>query len=95
MQTIVITAVLKPKDGCEQKLLQALQKVKAASREEAGCLRYDLHRGIDEPTFVLHEAWKDSEAVQSHIQSAHYQEYRESTADLLASRDVYRLQTIE
>lgn len=95
MKPIVITAILKPKDGCEDQLFQALQKVQAASREEAGCIQYDLHKGIDDPTYVLYEVWKDNEALTRHAQSSHYQEYRESIADLLASREVYRLQTIE
>jgi len=32
VQPIVITAVLKPKDGCGEQLIQALQKVRAALR---------------------------------------------------------------
>lgn len=95
MKPIVINAILKPKDGCEDKLFQALQKVQAASREEAGCIQYDLHKGIDDSTYVLFEAWQDNEALTLHAQSSHYLEYRESIADLLASREVYRLHPID
>jgi len=95
MKPIVITAILKPKPGCEDQLFQALQKVQAASREEAGCIRYDLHKGIDEPAFVLYETWEDSEALSRHAQSSHYQEYRECIADLIESREVHRLHIVE
>lgn len=95
MEPIIITAVFKPKENVEDQLLMELKKVQKASREEAGCLKYDLHQSIDDHTFVFHEAWKDKDALDSHIQSKHYQEYRENTADLVSTREVYKLKTIQ
>lgn len=94
MEPIVITAILVPKEGLEEQLLQELQKVQTASRAEAGCIRYDLHQSLDNSTFVLYEVWKDNEAVDSHIQSSHYQEYRANIADIVATREVHKLKTI-
>jgi quinol monooxygenase YgiN len=70
-------------------LLSELKKVQAASREEAGCIKYDLHQSEDQ-TIVLYEVWKDEEALEHHIQSAHYQEYRNNIADLVLTREVYK-----
>lgn len=94
MEHIVITAVLKPKEGLQGQLLSELKKVQAASREEAGCIKYDLHQSEDQ-TFVLYEVWKDEEALEHHIQSAHYQEYRNNIADLVSTREVYKLEIME
>ncbi|WP_412679750.1 putative quinol monooxygenase [Brevibacillus choshinensis] len=55
----------------------------------------DTHKGIDDSTYVHYEVWKTNEELTRHAQSSHYQEYRESIADLLLSREVNRLQTIE
>lgn len=95
MGPIIITAILKPKEGFEDQLLGELQKVQKASREEPGCIQYELHRSVDDHTFVLYEVWKDNEAVASHTQSSHYQEYRNGIADIVATREVYRLKAIK
>ncbi|MBY6054463.1 putative quinol monooxygenase [Cytobacillus firmus] len=87
MDHIVITAVLKPKECLQRQLLSELKKIQAASMEEAGCIKYDLHQSEDQ-TFVLYEVWKDEEALKYHIQSAHYQEYRNNIADLVSNRKV-------
>lgn len=94
MEPIVITAILKPKEHMEAQLLAELNKVQEASRAEAGCLHYVLHQSIEDDTFVLHETYKDQDALQSHIDSAHYQEYRQNTADLLAKREVFKLKAL-
>ena len=95
MEPIIITAILKPKEGFQEKLLLELKKVQLASKEEAGCIKYDLHQSVEDHTFVLYEVWKDNEAVESHIQSSHYQEYRDNITDIVSIREVYKLETIE
>lgn len=94
MEPIVITAIMKPKEHMEAQLLAELNKVQEASRKEAGCLHYVLHQSIEDDTFVLHETWKDIDALQSHIGSAHYQEYRANIADLVEKREVYKLKAL-
>ena len=94
MDSIVITAILKPKENMEAQLLAELNKVQEASRAEAGCLNYVLHQSIEDDTFVLHETWEDQDALESHINSLHYQEYRTNIADLISKREVFKLKTI-
>jgi quinol monooxygenase YgiN len=94
MEPITITAILKPKENMEARLLAELNKVQKASRAEAGCMNYVLHQSIEDNTFVLHETWKDKQALESHIESLHYQEYRTNTADLVSEREVYKLKAI-
>lgn len=94
MESIVITAILEPKENMEHQLLTELNKVLEASRAEAGCVNYVLHQSIEDDTFVLHETWKDQEALESHVASQHYQEYRTNTADLVARREVFKLKTV-
>jgi quinol monooxygenase YgiN len=94
MEPIVITAILKPKADMEGQLLAELNKVQEASQAEAGCINYVLHQSIEDDTFVLHETWKDKEALESHIASPHYQEYRANIADLVAKREVFKLKAL-
>ncbi|MFC0522138.1 putative quinol monooxygenase [Pontibacillus salicampi] len=95
MEQISITAVFTPKEGKADALQSELKKAQKASRQEPGCLQYDLHQSIDDDTLVLHELYENNEAVQQHINSEHYQEYRKNTEDLLASRNVYKLKKLD
>jgi quinol monooxygenase YgiN len=95
MEPIIITAILKSKESFEEQLLSELKKVQMASREEVGCIKYDVHQSIEDRTFVLYEVWKDNEAIDSHIQSKHYQEYRENITEMVSTRVVYKLKTIQ
>lgn len=94
MEPIVITAILKPKEHMAESLEVELNKVLEASRAEAGCVRYVLHQSMEEDTFVLHETWKDQDALASHVASRHYQDYRTNTKDLVAVREVFKLKTL-
>ncbi|WP_026694722.1 putative quinol monooxygenase [Peribacillus kribbensis] len=95
MAEITINAILKAKQGEEEALRAAMIKVLEPSRSEAGCIQYTLHESEEDAgVFVFYEKWKDDAALQAHIQSPHYVEYRAVTKDLLAEREVYRLRQI-
>lgn len=95
MEQIVLNVILKPKEGKREQLLIQLKKVKDASRAEEGCVKYDLHESLLDDTFVLYEVWKDAAAVDHHIATSHYQEYREAIKDIVTSRELHRLKVIE
>ncbi|ALX48772.1 putative quinol monooxygenase [Lentibacillus amyloliquefaciens] len=94
MTNIVVTAVFKPKQDQTQTLIQELKKVKIASREEKGCIQYDLHQSMEDDTLLIYEVWEDEEAVQEHIVTDHYKTYRENTEDLIESRVVSKYKKI-
>ncbi|WP_377891004.1 putative quinol monooxygenase [Alkalihalobacillus sp. R86527] len=94
MEEIVITAILKPIEGHENEVFNVLRSVTNASRKEPGCIQYDLHRSIEGSTYIIHEVWKDEQAVEAHISSTHYQEYRESIPDFISTREVYKMKKV-
>jgi len=50
-----------------------LRDLRDASRAEAGCIAYDVARGIDDPgVFVLHEVWRDQAALDAHYREEHF-----------------------
>jgi quinol monooxygenase YgiN len=93
--TIIVTAFLTPNEGQEEEVLSALKKVQAASRQEAGCLTYNLHKSVDDNTFVLYEEWANKESIEKHINSNHYQEYRDTISDRVSDRQVFKLEAID
>lgn len=94
--TITIKAFLQAQPGKEEALKKELKKAIAPSRAEAGCLEYVLLESeAQDGVFIFSEKWKDEEAVQQHIQSEHYQAYRENTENLVTSREVYKVKPVE
>ncbi len=73
---VKIVAILSAKEGREGELEALLQGMVTLSRAEPGNLRYDLWRDVDQPErFVLDELYRDTDAVASHRETAHFQAY--------------------
>jgi len=68
--TVVATFVARP--GKESELRAALTSLVAPTRQEAGCLNYDLHAATDNPAkFLFHENWTSKAHLDAHLQSPH------------------------
>ena len=71
--------------GKEAELQTVLESSVEPTRQEDGCLRYDLFVDLDQPTkFTFIEEWSSREALVKHGQSAHIQAGRAKFPDLLA-----------
>lgn len=93
--SIIVTALLTPKEGQEEQVLAALKRVQEASRKETGCIIYNLHKTVEGNTFVLYEEWANAEAMEEHIHSDHYLEYRAAISDRVSDRQVFKLEAID
>jgi quinol monooxygenase YgiN len=70
--TLVVTFHAKP--GKETELRAALTGVLAPTRNEAGCLNYDLHASPDDPAkFLIYENWASKAHHKAHHNSPHIQ----------------------
>jgi len=67
-KTITVVATFEAKPGKEAELQQALIGLVAPTRQEAGCLNYDLHVL---PEFLFHENWTSKAHLDAHLQSPH------------------------
>jgi len=72
MKTIIVVATFQAKPGKEAELKKALIGLVAPTRQEAGCLNYDLHASPEDPAkFLFHENWTSKALLDAHLQSAH------------------------
>jgi quinol monooxygenase YgiN len=63
---------LQVKKGEEKAMLDAAKPAVAATLKEKGCLAYELHQDLEDPTkFVFYERWKSVEALRDHLGAAH------------------------
>jgi len=58
----------------------------ATLRDEPGCLRFDVHRVVDDPNrFVLYEIYRDEAAFyEEHRAAPHYAAFRAASAECIA-----------
>jgi quinol monooxygenase YgiN len=68
-ESLTVIAQIKAKPGKESQVRAALLSLVAPSREDAGCLNYDLHQALDNPAmFLFHENWLDEAHLERHLQ---------------------------
>lgn len=82
---LTVIARSKAKPGREADVERELRRVVGPTHKEAGCLRYAIHRGIDDPSsFLVVERWVSREALDKHLGSAHVQTLFQAVGDLVA-----------
>jgi quinol monooxygenase YgiN len=69
---VVLTAMVKAKQGQEDAVREALLALVEPTRKEPGCLCYNLHQSKSDPTqFMFYEQWASKEALDSHGKTPH------------------------
>ena len=84
-QLLTVVAEMQAKPGKEDDLRRTLQALIEPTRQEEGCVQYDLHVHSSNPgRVVFYENWTSQEHLDRHAASAHLQKFRAVSADLLA-----------
>ncbi len=72
--SITVVAVITASPGSEDAVREAMRGLVAPTRDESGCLSYDLSESAAAPgTFVTVEEWNESSDLDQHLQTAHVQ----------------------
>jgi quinol monooxygenase YgiN len=54
-------------------VIPMLRDIAVASRQEPGCLGFEVNRSNDDPNaFVLYERWVDAAALEAHYATEHF-----------------------
>jgi quinol monooxygenase YgiN len=84
MLYVIATASVKPEK--REAFKQGAAACIAATRNEEGCLLYDLHESITDPTrFVFVEQWTTREALGAHARAPHLKEWRKIVNECAAA----------
>lgn len=74
MKTVTVVATFQAKPGKEAELKKVLIGLVAPTRQEAGCLNYDLHTLPEDPSkFLFHENWTSKAHLDAHLKNTHIQ----------------------
>ncbi len=75
--TKTVTFIAKDENIAELKAL--LKTMVEPSKNEVGCLLYDIFQVKSEPKkFIVIESWENNDALEGHKHSAHYKYYKEN-----------------
>jgi quinol monooxygenase YgiN len=65
------------KEGHTKQLHTLLEAMVIPSRQEEGCLKYNIYQIESDPKrFIVIEAWEDEDALEGHKNSKHYKHYK-------------------
>ncbi len=86
---VTLVVMLRSKEGQHLLLEAEIRALIAPTRKEEGCLQYDLHHSVDQPSlFLLHEVWATRAHHTAHTKTPHFLRWDARKDSLLTSRDV-------
>ncbi|WP_281705959.1 putative quinol monooxygenase [Aeromonas taiwanensis] len=92
---ITVIARLDAKPEFADRFRAALNPLIAATLQEPGCLRYQLHQSLESPHgWMLHEEWESEAALLAHQQQPHFIAFASLAAPWFANRVVSRYRRV-
>ena len=83
---IRVVAHLQAHPGKESELREVLEDLVVPTRQEAGCVSYEMLESLEDPAkFTFVEEWTSEDALQSHFETEHIQSALANFPDLLAA----------
>jgi len=80
MATLTIVGNIHAKADQVDLVKAELEKLVPITRQEEGCIQYDLHRDNDNPEhFMFYENWESRELWQKHMNAPHLKAYMDAT----------------
>ena len=79
-----VIAYITAKAGHQDRVREALLDLVAQTRNEEGCINYDLHQSQENDSeFAIYENWVKADDLDAHAKSAHLQAFTRIARDLL------------
>lgn len=96
MSKIGVVAKIVAKPGMEKLALEELRKMVSPTLKEPGCIKYVLHRSLqNDGEFWFVEEWSSIEALDKHKQTPHYLNLGQRKSQFAQSGDVIVLEPLD
>nr|WP_263314691.1 putative quinol monooxygenase [Mammaliicoccus sp. Marseille-Q6498] len=81
---IIINAKFQVKENSIEQYEELINNLLPASQNEQGNVQYEHFKSTTTPnTYLMYEIWENQEAVESHNNSSHFQEFFKAVKPLL------------
>jgi quinol monooxygenase YgiN len=95
MSEVTVISINVAKPGKESQLEALLTSLIAPTANDAGMIRYDLHRDLDDPRiFVFHEIWASRAALEDHFGTEHIAQFRRHAPELVERKELRIMEKI-
>jgi quinol monooxygenase YgiN len=95
MSQLTIVANIRAKPEHQEQVRTELEKLIPITRQEKGCLLYDLHQDDADPAhFMFYETWKSRELWQAHMDAPHLAAYMKATDGMVAEFTLHEMTKI-
>ena len=75
---------MRAKAGKEGDLRELLEGLIHPTKQEPGCVTYDLHQGVSDPSvFYFYENWESGEDLDAHLSAPHLTAFAARIPELL------------
>jgi len=96
MSTLTCVAIFEAAAGTENDVKAALTKLLTPTRQESGCISYNLHTdNATSTTFVFYETWHSEADFDQHLASDHVKQCLAQIESKLVSVDIKRMTKVE
>jgi len=83
-EKVTVVAVLQAIKGKGEELERELIALVPPTRQEPGCINYDLHRSSEDPTmYMFYENWVNKKALDQHLEMPYLKEFSKKADRLL------------
>lgn len=80
---VSVVARIQAREGMEQRLKEEASKLVEPTRSEEGCLNYDLHQGIEDPSVLFfYENWRSQQDLDEHLEKPYLKEFARKLEDI-------------
>ena len=95
-EQITVIARFRARPETIEKIIETALEMVRQTRIEAGCLNYDFHQDLTDPTlFYMHENWIDEKSLEAHFETPHIKAALAVLPTLLVEPvEIRRLKTI-
>ena len=81
---IIVHGTFPVKADVRDEALELMREMASASREEQGCISYEVYTGLTNPnTLLLFQEWETVDALQGHFETSHMEEFLRVLPDVL------------
>ena len=89
---IVVTSKFKSLPGMRAKVLELARPCWEATREEKGCIRYELFVSAeDDVTLQFIEEWADLDSLRAHLKTPHIAAFREQRKSVVEEGGILKI----
>ena len=96
MTTLTVVAKIVVKNDSIESVKSEMLKLIDPTRNEDGCIEYNLHQDNENPAvFIFYETWKSSACLENHMNTDHFKSFVTAVGNVVEEIVLNKMTRIE